>query len=84
VAPSVSDSHGDHESLRSKARREGDRMAECFNQSREAFGRNERGLAKELSLKGQSHKENMVRLNKEASAKIFQGTRLANGECSIH
>jgi hypothetical protein len=54
-------------------------MAECFRQSRDAFARNEKKLAKDLSLMGQAHKENMVRLNKEASAKVFQGMTLAIG-----
>jgi len=61
-----------HEDLRIRARHEGAQMAEYFRQSQEAFARNEKRLAKELSLEGQVHKENMVRLNKEASAKIFQ------------
>ncbi|KAJ8597237.1 DUF1771-domain-containing protein [Rhizopogon salebrosus TDB-379] len=60
------------ESIRTRARHEGDRMADCFRRSQEAFARNEKGLAKELSLEGKAHRENMERLNKEASAKIFQ------------
>jgi len=48
-------------------------MAEYFSESKQAFDRNEKRRAKELSLMGQAHKENMVRLDKEASAKIFQG-----------
>ena len=71
----MSDLHEDHESLRLKARREGDRMAECFQQSKEAFASNQKRLAKELSIMGRAHKENMVRLDKEASAKIFEGTK---------
>ncbi|OAX33263.1 hypothetical protein K503DRAFT_536535 [Rhizopogon vinicolor AM-OR11-026] len=47
-------------------------MAKCFDESKAAFTRNEKGLAKELSLTGLAHKADMVRLNKEASAKIFQ------------
>ncbi|KAG0692226.1 hypothetical protein DFH29DRAFT_817924, partial [Suillus ampliporus] len=58
--------------LRLKARNEGDRMEECFKQSKEAFTRNERKLAKQLSLRGGAHKDNMMRLDKEASTKIFQ------------
>ena len=79
-------SHEDPESLRLKARREGDRMAKCFDESKAAFTRNEKGLAKELSLTGLAHKADMVRLNKEASAKIFQGMKLMNRilVCSIH
>ncbi|KAG1751600.1 uncharacterized protein EDB91DRAFT_615110 [Suillus paluster] len=47
-------------------------MGEYFKQSKEAFTRNERRLAKQLSLMGEAHKDNMVRLDKEASTKIFQ------------
>ncbi|KAG0706029.1 hypothetical protein DFH29DRAFT_200029 [Suillus ampliporus] len=47
-------------------------MEECFKQSREAFALNERKLAKQLSLRGEAYKDNMVRLDKEASTKIFQ------------
>ncbi|KAG1816054.1 uncharacterized protein BJ212DRAFT_208369 [Suillus subaureus] len=47
-------------------------MEEHFKQSQEAFARDERALAKQLSLKGQEHKANMVRLDKVASTKIFQ------------
>jgi hypothetical protein len=59
--------------LRAQARREGALMVKFFNKSREAFARNDKKLAKELSLKGHAHRETMTRLNKEASAKIFQG-----------
>lgn len=67
------DPYEDTDSLRLKARNEGSRMEECFKLSREAFARNERALAKQLSLKGEAHKANMVRLDKEASTKIFRG-----------
>jgi hypothetical protein len=71
--PIVIDPYEDTDSLRLKARNEGSRMEECFKLSREAFARNERALAKQLSLKGEAHKANMVRLDKEASTKIFRG-----------
>jgi DNA-nicking Smr family endonuclease len=70
--PIVIDPYEDTDSLRLKARNEGSRMEECFKLSREAFARNERALAKQLSLKGEAHKANMVRLDKEASTKIFR------------
>ncbi|OAX33266.1 hypothetical protein K503DRAFT_536712 [Rhizopogon vinicolor AM-OR11-026] len=57
-------------------------MSECFPQSKATFARNEKGLAKELSLKGLAHKANMALLDKEASAKIFQGMKLASEVCS--
>ncbi|KAJ8591163.1 DUF1771-domain-containing protein [Rhizopogon salebrosus TDB-379] len=86
VAPLVIDPPEDHESLRFKARREGDRMSECFSQSQEAYVRGEKRLAKELSLSGEAHKENMVRLHKEASAKIFQANnqRLKPNTVDLH
>jgi hypothetical protein len=59
--------------LRATAQREGDLMVKFFTKSREAFARNDKKLARELSLKGHAHREKMTRLNKEASAKIFQG-----------
>ena len=71
----MSDLREDHESLRLKARREGERMAECFQQRKEALASNQKRRAKELSIMGQAHKENMVRLDKKASAKIFEGTK---------
>jgi hypothetical protein len=83
VVPVVIDPHEDPQSLRLKARNLGDLMEECFKKSREAFARNERRLAKELSLEGEAHKYNMVRLDKEASTKIFQGKRLMDGACRI-
>ncbi|KIK47133.1 hypothetical protein CY34DRAFT_293087 [Suillus luteus UH-Slu-Lm8-n1] len=83
VTPVVIDPYEDIDSLRLKARHEGDRMKESFKQSREAFARNERGLAKQLSLRGEAYKDNMVRLNREASTKIFQGKRLMDGACKI-
>jgi DNA-nicking Smr family endonuclease len=83
VTPVVIDPHEDIDSLRLKARHEADRMKESFKQSREAFARNERGLAKQLSLRGEAYKDNMVRLNREASTKIFQGKRLMDEACRI-
>ncbi|KAG2146397.1 uncharacterized protein EDB93DRAFT_473684 [Suillus bovinus] len=83
VTPVVIDPYEDADSLRHKARIEGDRMGECFKQSREAFIRNERRLAKELSLKGEAHKDNMTRLNKAASTKIFEGMRLVDRPCRV-
>ncbi|OAX33899.1 hypothetical protein K503DRAFT_786158 [Rhizopogon vinicolor AM-OR11-026] len=54
----VIDPDEDHESLRFKARREGDRMSECLQQATNAYARNGKRLARELSLKGEAHKEN--------------------------
>ncbi|KAG1818705.1 uncharacterized protein BJ212DRAFT_1268774, partial [Suillus subaureus] len=73
------DPHEDIDSLRLRARNERNRMEECFNQSREAYARNEVRLAKQLSQGGEAHKDNMERLDKEASTKIFQGMRPMDG-----
>ena len=63
-----------YESLRAKAKQEGDEMAKCFQQSHEAYARREGALAKELSEKGKQHGRTMEALNAEASAWIFRGT----------
>ncbi|KAG2043487.1 hypothetical protein BDR03DRAFT_941544 [Suillus americanus] len=47
-------------------------MRECFKQSPEAFDGNNPELARQLSLRGETHRDNMERLNKAASTKIFQ------------
>ncbi|KAG1870127.1 hypothetical protein DFJ58DRAFT_764795 [Suillus subalutaceus] len=47
-------------------------MEGCFKQSREAFDGNNPELAQQLSLRGETHRDNMERLNKAASTKIFQ------------
>jgi DNA-nicking Smr family endonuclease len=73
VTPIVIDPDEDANSLRLKARNEGNRMEECFKQSREAFARNKKALAKHLSLRGEAYKVNMEHLDKAASSKIFEG-----------
>jgi len=74
----VIDPDEDHQSLRLKARREGDLMSKYFLLATEAFDCYEKRNAHELSLKGRVHKANMERLNEAASAKIFQGMALSN------
>jgi len=59
--------------LRAKANQQGEEMTKCFKQSREAYERRERALAKELSEKGKQHERTMKTLNAEASAWIFRG-----------
>ncbi|KAG1813737.1 hypothetical protein EV424DRAFT_1416214 [Suillus variegatus] len=70
------DPHEAAYSLRLKARDERDRMKRCFKQRDKASADNNERLAEELSLRGNVHKDNMMRLNKEASTKIFDGMRL--------
>jgi hypothetical protein len=83
VARVVIDPHEDPKSLRLKATQEGDRMGKCFKERNEARARNEHQRAKELTQRGEAHKENMTLLDKEASAKIFQGTKSIKGTCRI-
>ncbi|KAG2368410.1 hypothetical protein BDR07DRAFT_69275 [Suillus spraguei] len=73
-------------SLRAKAKKEGDAMAECFRQSHEAYSRREGALAKELSEKGKKHKCTMEALNAEASAWIFRENNSDRkpGELDLH
>lgn len=62
----------DYNSLRDKARNERDRMEECFKQRRSAIACNDQSLARRLFLRSEVYKDNMTRLNKEASMKVFQ------------
>jgi hypothetical protein len=75
----VIDPDEDIDSLRLKARNERDHMEDCFKRRRSAIGRDEQDLARQLLLEGEAYKDNMMRLNKEASLKIFQGMRLMDG-----
>ncbi|CAO1627963.1 unnamed protein product [Parajaminaea phylloscopi] len=72
--------------LRSDARREGDLMAKCFDQSHAAYGRGDGGKAKELSNEGHQHKQRMEQLNKEASDWIYQANNEDSGpdEVDLH
>ncbi|KAG1890288.1 hypothetical protein F4604DRAFT_1709703 [Suillus subluteus] len=47
-------------------------MKGCFKRSHEAFDGNNPELAQQLSLRGETHRDNMERFNKAASTKIFQ------------
>ena len=48
-------------------------MAQCYEQSQEAYRQGDGALAKELSQKGGAHKHRMESLNAEACARIFRG-----------
>lgn len=60
-------------SLRARAKREGDLMAQCYQQSQEAYQRRDRARAKALSEEGKRHALEMENLNAKASAMIFEG-----------
>ncbi|OAX33895.1 hypothetical protein K503DRAFT_869258 [Rhizopogon vinicolor AM-OR11-026] len=64
--------HEDHESLRLKARHERHKMRKCLRKGEQAKASNQKKLAEKLILNAEMHRKNMVLLNKEASAKIFQ------------
>lgn len=49
-------------------------MAQCFEQSHQAYSGGDRALAKELSNKGKAHQKEMERLNAQASEWIYTGT----------
>lgn len=58
--------------LRAKANEHGDLMAQCFQESHEAYGRGDGARAKELSEQGKQLERTMESLNAEASAWIFR------------
>jgi hypothetical protein len=74
----VIDPNEDPASLRTKAKDERQKMKKCFQRSERARARNKQELARKLALDGEAHMDNMVRLNREASEKLFQGMDLAS------
>ncbi|KAG9007615.1 hypothetical protein FRB93_007651 [Tulasnella sp. JGI-2019a] len=74
----VNQKNPEYAALRAKAHAEGDAMARCFQESKEAYNSGDGAQAKDLSNQGKRHKEEMERLNNEASAWIFR----ANNEDS--
>lgn len=83
VAHVVIDPYEDPKSLRLKAVQEGNRMGKYFKERNEAKARNDQQRIKELTQKGEAHRANMMLLDKEASAKIFQGTKSIKGTYRI-
>lgn len=63
-------------SLRARANEEGDQMAQCFERSHQAYAGGDGARAKELSVEGKRHQQEMERLNREASEWIYVGTWL--------
>jgi hypothetical protein len=62
-------------SLRARANEHGDMMAQCFQQSHEAYAHHDGALAKDLSNQGKEHQRMMGELNKQASDWIFIGAQ---------
>ncbi|WFD20152.1 hypothetical protein MCAP1_002396 [Malassezia caprae] len=60
-----------YKELRNKARSEGDKMANAFEASKQAYANGDGARAKELSNEGNMHKQNMEQLNTEARMWIF-------------
>jgi hypothetical protein len=66
--------HDEHYvSLRAQANTEGDKMAQAFQRSQEAYVRGDGALAKQLSNEGKGHQNNMNSLNQQASDWIYLG-----------
>ncbi|KAF9264275.1 DUF1771-domain-containing protein [Marasmius fiardii PR-910] len=72
--------------LRKHANEEGDKMAKCFQESREAYSRGDGAAAKQLSNEGKAHQKRMESLNKEASAWIYVENNKDSrpGEIDLH
>jgi len=73
-------------SLRARANEHGDMMAQCFQQSHEAYARRDGALAKDLSNQGKEHQRKMEELNKQASDLIFTENNKNSkpGEIDLH
>ncbi|KAL0956027.1 hypothetical protein HGRIS_002200 [Hohenbuehelia grisea] len=67
----INQSNAEYMGLRASAKEEGDRMARCFEESKEAYNRGDGARAKELSNEGKQHKQKMEDINKQASEWIF-------------
>ncbi|KAL0575511.1 hypothetical protein V5O48_006466 [Marasmius crinis-equi] len=67
--------------LRKRANEEGDQMARCFQESREAYSRGDGAAAKQLSNEGKEHQSKMESLNRQASDWIYDSKP---GEIDLH
>ncbi|KAJ7072409.1 hypothetical protein C8F01DRAFT_1205978 [Mycena amicta] len=80
--PNQANQHDPHYmALRADANKEGDEMARCFSESREAYTRGDGALAKQLSQLGKQHQATMNRLNSQAADWIFDS---GPGEVDLH
>ncbi|KAJ7045429.1 cytoplasmic protein [Mycena alexandri] len=85
--PNQENQHNEHYMrLRAEANAEGDKMAKCFAESHEAYGRGDGAGAKQLSNEGKEHQHKMNSLNKEASDWIFVENNKDSkpGEIDLH
>ena len=60
-----------YKDLRNRARSEGDKMANAFQASKQAYNSGNGARAKQLSEEGQAHKMQMERLNSQAAEWIY-------------
>lgn len=59
-------------------------MAQCFQESHEAYARRDGALAKDLSNQGKEHQRKMEELNEQASSWIFIGAKLSLKFANTH
>ncbi|TFY57043.1 hypothetical protein EVJ58_g7271 [Rhodofomes roseus] len=76
----------EYQSLRARAKEEGSKMAQCYEESHTAYASGDGARAKELSNEGKAHKAQMERLNAQASEWIFSKNNedSAPGEIDLH
>ncbi|KAH9839423.1 uncharacterized protein C8Q71DRAFT_511354 [Rhodofomes roseus] len=76
----------EYQSLRARAKEEGSKMAQCYEESHTAYASGDGARAKELSNEGKAHKAQMERLNAQASEWIFSKNNedSAPGEVDLH
>ncbi|KAI0733101.1 hypothetical protein C8Q72DRAFT_41516 [Fomitopsis betulina] len=75
-----------YQGLRTRAKDEGSKMAQCYEESHTAYASGDRARAKELSNEGKAHKAEMERLNAQASEWIFAKNNEDSepGEVDLH
>ncbi|KIY74313.1 DUF1771-domain-containing protein [Cylindrobasidium torrendii FP15055 ss-10] len=69
--------------LRDEANQEGDAMARCFEESKQAYTSGNGARAKELSNEGKAHQRRMQELNKKASDWIYTANNQDSGPTEI-
>ncbi|KAK3333478.1 smr domain-containing protein [Cercophora scortea] len=82
------DAEAEYDRLRDLARKEGDKMKQCFDRAHETYERGDRAEAKELSEEGKRHQQKKNAYNKQASEFIFRENnaqgRIADDTIDLH
>ncbi|KAK3692671.1 smr domain-containing protein [Podospora appendiculata] len=82
------DAEAEYDRLRDLARKEGDKMKQCFDRAHETYERGDRAEAKELSEEGKQHQQKKNAYNKQASEYIFRENnaqgRIADDTIDLH